>query len=197
MTILDSYLRDLNDLIKILLNIPWSEGLPFLTMDVSALYYNIDHELGVNCVNNVLLQNKEILESRRLFLTKALKFILENNFFTFGEDIFWKRKRNRHGHQNGDLLHQYFYGCVREKIPSWKSRNFKDCYIQKFIANLFLLWKGNEQEAMHFVKEINQNNWGITLTPKFYKKKNTFSGSSRRSGRWKFQFHIFNKFAKI
>lgn len=29
----------------------WKEGLSLLTMDVTALYCNIDHNIGIHCIN--------------------------------------------------------------------------------------------------------------------------------------------------
>lgn len=35
------------------------------------------------------------------------------------------------------------------------------------ISVIFILWKGDEKEALLFVELINSNNWGIQLTPNF------------------------------
>lgn len=59
-------------------------------------------------------------------------------------------------------------------ITSNQKFSLKIMVNKRFIDDLFLLWRGNEQEAKDFVEEINQNDWGITLTPKFDKIKMDF-----------------------
>lgn len=69
------------------MGIEWSGGLSFLTMDVIALYSNIDHELGIRCIDHVLSQDLEIPEAQKICLSKWLLFILEYNYFTYGNEI--------------------------------------------------------------------------------------------------------------
>lgn len=67
---------------------PWSEGLAFLTMDVTSLYSIIDHHLSLHCISSVLTGDPEIPDMQRQFLLKSLEFILTNNYFVYGEEIF-------------------------------------------------------------------------------------------------------------
>lgn len=83
-----SFLKDSDDLIRLIFKTPWSEGLSYRTMDVSALYSNINHKLGIDCVNKILLKDPEIPPIQREFITDSLRFILENNFFTFGDSTY-------------------------------------------------------------------------------------------------------------
>lgn len=85
---LDSYLRDSDHLINILKETTWQEGLSFLTLDVTALYSNIDHDLGVECVEKALRNDREITDEQRSFLADSPNFILENNYFQYEDSIY-------------------------------------------------------------------------------------------------------------
>lgn len=41
-----TFIRDSDDVIRLILNTEWIEGLSFLTMDVTSLYSNIEHQRG-------------------------------------------------------------------------------------------------------------------------------------------------------
>lgn len=82
-----SYFRDLYDLIKIL-NVTLLGNISFLTLDVTSFYTNI--HLGMKCVDETLKQDDGITD--KAFLVNSVKFILENNYFTFRDDIYKPRK---------------------------------------------------------------------------------------------------------
>lgn len=58
-----TYLKDSDNVIKLILDTKSSEGLSFLTMDVTSLYSNIEHHQGIKCVENILSIQKYHLTS--------------------------------------------------------------------------------------------------------------------------------------
>lgn len=57
-------------------------------MDVAALYSNIDHNIGKNCIKKVIEKDLEVLTQQEQFLLKALEFILENNYFFYDNTVY-------------------------------------------------------------------------------------------------------------
>lgn len=62
MSDLYSYLKDSDSLIRLLRNLEQRDSINFLTMDVTLLYSNIDHEIGISCTEKYLLEDVEIHE---------------------------------------------------------------------------------------------------------------------------------------
>lgn len=80
-----SFLKDSNDLIRTLQELHMEVGrIMMATMDVTALYTNIDHKKGLDCVGYVLEKELEIPERQQNFLLEALHFLLNNNCFRYG-----------------------------------------------------------------------------------------------------------------
>lgn len=164
---LDSYLRDSDHLINILKETTWQEGLSFLTLDVTALYLNIDHDLGVECVEKALRNDREITDKQRSFLADSLNFILENNYFQYEDSIYWQRKGTAMGTRVAPSFANIFMGAFEDThIYIYNNNTLREkCGIYKrFIDDLFVLWNVNEDEAMEFANNLNQNQWGITFT---------------------------------
>lgn len=73
---LPSFIKDSEDLIRELDKATWNKDLTLLTLDVTSLYTNILHELGIEAIQSYLEEDGEIPEVQSTFLIKALSFIL-------------------------------------------------------------------------------------------------------------------------
>lgn len=88
---LPSFLKDSDALISNIKSIETNENLILMTMDVSALYSNIGHVLGLECIQYYLERDPEIPEVQQTFLLEALHFILNNNFFRYNKKCYHQR----------------------------------------------------------------------------------------------------------
>lgn len=89
---LPSYLRDSESLIRLLKTSRWVDDLRFVTMDVTALYSNIEHSIDMKCIAHYLREDKEISPSQQRFLLDALHLILYENYFTYNGVIYQQVK---------------------------------------------------------------------------------------------------------
>lgn len=78
---LNNHLKNSDHLIWELLDLSWDKELGFLTMDVTSLF--IKYETRVNCVKKFLDEDPEVPEPQKIFLLDAIRFILENIFFSY------------------------------------------------------------------------------------------------------------------
>ncbi|XP_056425851.1 uncharacterized protein LOC130367455 [Hyla sarda] len=85
---LPSYLKDSASLIRDLKEIQWQPGYIFLTLDVTSLYSNIQHELGLKTTSSYLHQIGKMQNEQIQFLLNALRFILTHNVFTHEGSIY-------------------------------------------------------------------------------------------------------------
>lgn len=149
---LDSYLKDSDSLIRILQNMEWTEGLNLLTMDVTALYSNIEHERGLNCVEEYRLEDKEIPNEQRKFLIDGLGLNLKNYFFTYDGAVYHQRRGTAMGTRVAPSFANLFMGKFEEIFIYADSNPFKKNIklYKRYINDLIFLWLGDEKEALEF-----------------------------------------------
>lgn len=112
-TWLPSFLKDSNNLIRILKTTRWEEGLCYLTMDVTSLYSNMEHNFRLKCIEFSLKNDKEIITKQIIFIYEAIHFILNHNFFTYGGT---KKREWQWGHRWHVHMPTYLWGTVRMNI---------------------------------------------------------------------------------
>lgn len=172
---LPSHLKDSDSLIRILNNLTWFEGLHFLTLDVTALYSNIGHEKGIECIEEFFVQDSELLEGQKSFLLDAIRFILMNNFFAYDGGVYHQIKGTAMGTRMAPSYANLFMGSFESKfIMSNNPYLSKIILYKRFIDDLFILWDGNEEEAKAFVEILNSNPWDIKFTLNFGRDKIEF-----------------------
>jgi hypothetical protein len=73
-------------------NADWKNGrYQYITTgDITSLYPNIDHNMGLDCINRYLTD--KINPEMRGAIVQALAFTLKNNFFIYGDKIFHQQK---------------------------------------------------------------------------------------------------------
>lgn len=139
---------------------PWTEGLSFLTMDVTSLYSNIDHEIGICCVKKFLDKDQGLPELQIQFIRDAVRFILEDNYFTYNNKIYQQCKGTAMAPSYANL----FMGAFEEELI-WGNTEFKPQIIiyRRFIDDLSFLWKGDEDSTLRFAEKFN-NYWVLEST---------------------------------
>ncbi|CAJ0964871.1 unnamed protein product, partial [Ranitomeya imitator] len=171
---LPSYLRDSTQLIEELRDIEWEDNYSFILLDVNSLYSNIDHEMGVNAVGFYLAKT-EMLPEQRDFLLKGLKFILEHNVFIFEGVLYLQLLGTAMGTRVAPSFANLFMGRFESSSSLSKPVFYDKIRLYKrFIDDLIIIWKGTEEEAAQFIKELNNNTWGITFTSQINKEKMVF-----------------------
>lgn len=89
---LSSHLKDSDDLIRNLQEIKMKEGLNLLMLEVTALYSNISHDIGIRGVDHFLEQAPEIPSQQKDFLINGLRLIIEINYFKYDNKIYHQIK---------------------------------------------------------------------------------------------------------
>ena len=89
MCIIKNYVKDDFDFIKKCTR-NFAKNLKLVSVDITSLYANIPHELGLKAIEHWLDKYPELIHSRfdKTFILKALKIVLKNNHFVFNEEFF-------------------------------------------------------------------------------------------------------------
>ena len=98
MCIIKNYVKDDFDFIKKRTR-NFAKNLKLVSVDITSLYANIPHELGLKAIEYWLDKYPELIHSRfdKTFILKALKIVLKNNHFGFNEEFFHQITRTAMG----------------------------------------------------------------------------------------------------
>ena len=148
-----SYIRDTKDfLIKLssIKNIPANSFL--VTMDVSSLYTNIDHEEGAEaCFKKLEERKNKSIPS--IVIKNLILMILKSNAFRFGNEYY----RQITGTAMGTPMAPNYANLFMDNFE----QNLLHDYSQKtglsplvwfrFIDDIFFIWTGNKDALDHFI----------------------------------------------
>lgn len=112
-----------------------------MTMDVSILYSNINHELGLQCIQYYLEKDSKIPPPQRTFLLEALRFILQNNFFHYNKKIYHQRCGTAMGTQIAPAYENLFMGRS-EDMHILSGHQYRENFLlyKCYIDDLFFIW---------------------------------------------------------
>ena len=167
-----SYLRDTIDFLNYLPEIV-PENTILASFDVTSLYTNITHELGVHSIKFWLDKHPESLHPRfnKQFVIDSITLILTNNSFTFDDKIFLQKKgtamRTKMAPSYATLvlgfLEQSLYGRVTdilgEEIGHYIHNNWK-----RFLDDCYINWPYGEEKLGALHRILNSLNDNIQLT---------------------------------
>ena len=149
-----SYIRDTTDLLnkmKLLGTIP--EGAILVTMDVKALYSNIDHNEGLTALEDSL-NRRPIQEPATNVITTLMRLILTLNCFNFNGRSFLQTKGCAMGTVATPSYANIFMGLFEEThiYPHID----EDClFYARFIDDIFMIYTGGLDKLNAFLTLLN------------------------------------------
>ena len=161
----NSYVRDdIDFLSKINRNLNPAHDNTLITYDVESLYTNIDHDLGIKAITFWLRKHPHLINQRfsEEFICDSIKFILDNNTFTFNNQHFIQTKGTAMGTKMAptyaNLVLAYLEEILYNKINSDKGEEYSDFIKRNFlryIDDCFVIWPENKYDINFFTKELN------------------------------------------
>ena len=151
---LSSCVKDTTDFLKKIKNA--STDLPqktiLVTMDVKSLYTNIPNHEGIDAVKSVLEQSDK--ESMIPMITSFLWLILTLNNFIFNDKNFLQTSGVSMGTKCASSYANLFMAYF-EKTYIYPHLVNKSLLYLRYIDDIFMLWKGTEEELKAFIEMIN------------------------------------------
>ena len=158
-----SFIRDTNDFLtklKSIKNIP--KNSIFVTMDVSSLYTNIDHEEGAQaCYEKLETRLNKTVPSTTL--KNLILLILKSNIFRFGNNFYHQIK----GTAMGTPMAPNYANLFMDKFETSLLNDFfnktgkKPFIWLRYIDDIFFIWtEGHEslQDFIQFCQKYSENN---------------------------------------
>ena len=161
-TIHPSYLRDTQHFLEEIAQVQdIPEDALLITIDVTALYTNIENKEGVEAVKTIFQQNpdperpdEEILE--------LLKLSLENNDFEFNGKWYLQTWGTAMGKKFAPNYANIF--MAKWEKEALNKCNRKPLFYKRFLDDIKILWTHGRQEFQEFFDILNSHHESITLT---------------------------------
>ena len=169
----DTYLQDTPDFLRTIVKINkgpnLSQNAILVTLDVKALYTNIKHEDGLQCLQKQL-QEKSQPEVPQTFIMKLMEIILRHNIFSF-HDSLWKQEV---GAAMGSKPIPSYANIFMARTIDEAIKNLANKYnedganslqlMKRFLDDFFLIFNGSTKMLHQLFDEINLIHPSIKLT---------------------------------
>ena len=149
-----SYIRDTSDFLlklKSLTTIPSNSIL--VTMDVTSLYTNIDHEEGAEaCYRKLETRKNKTIPS--ITLKKCILLILKSNIFQFCQKFFLQRMGTAMGTPMAANYANIFMDSFETSLLNefYKKTGKKPLIWLRFIDDIFFIWTDGEESLKEFLE---------------------------------------------
>lgn len=171
---LNSYLRDSASLNLCLKEVTWTPDLWWASLDVTALYSNIGHDLGIKSKTSTLELDLKMPTLQKKFIIDGIQFILTHNVFSFEERLYIQTCGTAMGTKfatsyanlfMGDFGTQHIYNKIwMQNIVMYK----------RYIDHMFFRWRGSKEDFDLFLSHLNSNSWGLSFSGTISTDKLTF-----------------------
>ena len=152
------------------------------SFDVVNLYSNIPHSYGIEAIQYWLEKYPQELpeQTHKNFIIKGIKFILENNYFVFNNEIYRQIKGTAMGTKvaptYANLVMGYFEMTLYKKIGE-NFGQFQLNFMQnwkRYLDDCLILWSESEEDLEKFKDIINNIHCDIQFTSESSNKEIPF-----------------------
>ena len=152
-----SFLKNSTELIHILRTLKFPPQAYLITLDVESLYTNTSHEEAIKS----LLKRFEC-DPQKVFVLDLLKYVLKNNVFKFGNQVFAQLHGVAMGTKLAPALATIYIGDLEEQFL--ESRVLKPELWVRYIDDVFLVWAHPLSEFEAFLQDLNKTRERIRFT---------------------------------
>ena len=136
-----------------------------VTMDIVALYPSIPIADGIDAVVEKLKTHKEDINMLGISLgdiRSLLRFVLMNNYFTFGEKVYRQRAGVAMGNHLAPPLAIVFMDRMEQAML--ESAIFKPETYDRYVDDCLMIWCHGEAELLRFMEHCNSQHRSIRFT---------------------------------
>lgn len=172
---LNSYCRDTFHFLE-LLPASVEENSLFISFDVTSLYTSIPHDLGYEAIKYWVDKYRDDIPEKfsKQFILDSLRVILQNNFFSFEDNIYVQKSGTAMGTKVAPSYASLVMGFLEEKLYntifeeySFEAHDIQNSWI-RYLDDCWIIWKvrygdhtkfhdilNNLHPAINFTKEIS------------------------------------------
>lgn len=133
------------------------------TIDVSSLYTNIPHDEGAQYAKEAYQQTfkRHTHMPHPNTIHKLTNIVLKNNVIRFADNCYLQTQGTAMGTKMAPSYANLFMGKIEQQLQSMSTNIL---FWKRFIDDIFLIWKGTQQELSNFTQDINQIHPTIKFT---------------------------------
>ena len=167
-----SYLKDTPDFLRVIEDINKKVNLPesakLVTVDVSSLFTNINHEDAINTTREALDEAKQ-QEVNTELVVRLLELLLKNNLFEFDNEI-WKQLIGvAMGSRPAPSVANIFMAKKIDNVILKLAQKYGEnamLVLKRFLDDIFFIFTGTTTELHELFNEMNKIHPSIKFTMK-------------------------------
>lgn len=172
---LPSYVKDTSHMISLIEGLGrLPEGTLLATFDVESLYTNIPHTGGLQVLQHFLQQRDSTLAPSNDCILQLTELVLSHNYFVFESDFFLQIQGVAMGSPFSPNYANLYVGQFEEAFLYKKQTHpllSKILLWKRYIADVFVLWEGSQQELNEFQTLLNESSKYLKFTMQTDKRK--------------------------
>ena len=148
-----SYIRDTKHFLNIIKNIKIPKNSTLVTMDVKALYTNIDHEEGADACFRTLERRKD-KTIPSVLLKNLITLILKSNVFRFGTTLYKQIMGTAMGTPMAPNYANLFMHELESRMLDeyFTKTGLKPMLWLRFIDDIFFVWEYDQKSLEDFIE---------------------------------------------
>ena len=149
------------------------ENTLLVSFDVTSLYTNIPHNLGLEAISYWIDRHRSEIQPRfsKDFIIEGLKIVLENNHFFFDNRYFLQSKGTAMGTKVAPTYATLVLGFLEEKLFTETEQQFGENFGQyirfnwkRYLDDCFIFWTKSLSELHEFHDLLNNLHTSIKFT---------------------------------
>lgn len=140
--ILDSYIKDTGDFLKLIHS--YKDSFPketiLVTIDVKSLYTCIPHEEGIQAACDAFLSTPNRRKPPLWFFKKCLSYVLKYNFFEFNGKFYRQITGTAMGTRMAPSFACIFMGYLEKRLIEQLPVDMKPLVWKRYIDDIFVIW---------------------------------------------------------
>lgn len=196
-----SYIRDDIDFLTKLPN-HMNDSELFTTFDISSLYSNISHDLGLEGIKYWLHKHPEMLHPRfsDKFILDSLEIILQNNSFCFSTKNYLQIHGTAMGTKMAPTYANLTLAYLEEKLYDRLNSKYTDSFRQEFesswkryLDDCFIIWDKSVDNVQALHSELNNLHTKLVFTMEQSETEITFLDIKLKKQEQKIITDIYHK----
>ncbi|XP_066453998.1 uncharacterized protein [Eleutherodactylus coqui] len=160
------YVKDTSDFLIKLRSIPCHENTILATLDVTALYTSISHELGLEAVRQKMSSALVSIECEHVVLT-LLEFVLTKSYFSFCGRFYRQCQGTAMGANMAPSYANIYMGIFEDLFVYTSAYWPQAVSWLRYIDDIFVVWSGSVEELLLFHQELNSIRPELQFTLKY------------------------------
>lgn len=157
----ESHIKDTTDFLSKILSLDIPQNAYLATLDVEALYTNIDNREGMRSVGKAFRENRNSNRPNTALLN-LLGINLEGNDFVFDNNMYLQASGTSMGKKFAPNYANIFMADFEHAAIA--KCKLKPAIYLRFLDDIFIVWNHSKEAFGEFVEILNRHHFSINLT---------------------------------